>query len=134
MLRLLLFSSIIFKSAVLQIFIMKIAGWRSGYPTRSGTHNLMDEKTYLVYILESLSCGKFYIGYTDILDIRFRQHNERDRKSWTSKFGPWKIIYTEKCESKTEALKLEKYLKSLKNRERIKQYIAGWRSGISGGP
>jgi len=89
---------------------------------------------YFVYILYSNNFNKYYIGQTNNLEKRIKQHNENEEfNSFTKKYRPWILIYKESCESKSNALKLEKYLKSLKNKERIRQYIAGWRSSISGG-
>jgi len=83
--------------------------------------------TYFIYILYSPKFNHYYIGQTNNIEIRLKQHNE-DRFSWTSSHRPWKLVYKEKFETRSQAMKAEKYLKSLKNKERIRKYIAGWRS------
>ena len=50
---------------------------------------------------------------------RFLSHNELGKKGWTIKFRPWKIIHTEKFQTKQEAIAREKQLKSGKGREWI---------------
>lgn len=39
-------------------------------------------------------------------------HNEKRTKGWTIKYRPWKVVFTEKFETKDEAMKREKQLKS----------------------
>jgi len=40
-------------------------------------------------------------------------------KGYTKKYRPWKVVYTEELNTKTEAMKREKQLKSAKGREFI---------------
>jgi putative endonuclease len=42
-------------------------------------------------------------------------HNEKGTKGWTIKYRPWKVVFTEKYETKKEAIKREK-LKSSQGR------------------
>jgi putative endonuclease len=66
---------------------------------------------FTVYILLSLNFQKHYTGFTSNLEQRILSHNELG-KDWTSKYRPWKIIYTKEFESKKEAMEYEKWLKS----------------------
>ena len=52
------------------------------------------------------------MGYTSDLENRLLSHNKFAKKGWTIKFRPWKVIYTELFETKEEAIKREKELKS----------------------
>jgi len=79
---------------------------------------------YFTYILHSDSADRYYIGYTNNLEIRLRQHNN-NYFGFTKRYRPWKIVYSKSFSDKKSAMKLERYLKSLKNKERIKQFIAG---------
>jgi len=88
---------------------------------------------YLTYILYSSKYNRYYIGHTNNLEIRLRQHSD-GRNSWTNRYKPWVVIYTNKHSKRPEAMKEEKYLKTLKNKNRIKEYIAGWRSSTLRGP
>ena len=71
---------------------------------------------YTVYILESLIDGSFYIGYTQDIFLRLEQHNAGETK-YTSRKKPWKIVYTELMESKSDALKREIFLKKQRSRQ-----------------
>jgi len=71
---------------------------------------------YVVYILESQLDGTFYIGYTSDLEIRLSQHNSGKTK-YTSRKIPWKVVYTEEFNIKSEALKRERFLKNQRNRD-----------------
>ncbi|TAH44223.1 MAG: GIY-YIG nuclease family protein [Bacteroidetes bacterium] len=79
---------------------------------------------FTVYVLHSESHQKIYIGYTSNLDARFESHNLLAKKGWTIKFRPWKIVHTEIFQSKSEAMKREKALKSAKGREFIWKLIS----------
>lgn len=53
-------------------------------------------KFYYVYILESQNYQELYIGYTDDLRKRIKEHNQGLNKS-TKPYLPWKLIYYEAC-------------------------------------
>ena len=77
-----------------------------------------------VYALYNQQSGKIYIGQTSNLENRLTEHNQKRGKHFTAKFeGEWKLIYTEKVESRNQALLREKQLKSFRGREYIKKYI-----------
>ncbi len=78
---------------------------------------------FFVYALYSEAHNKIYIGYSSNPEKRLLSHNDERNKGWTGKFQMWKLIYTEKCDTKTEALKREKQLKSFKGREFIKELV-----------
>ena len=78
---------------------------------------------FTVYVLYSQSYQKIYIGYTSSLEERFKSHNELATKGWTIKFRPWEIAHKEIFESKVDAMRREKELKSAKGREWIWQLI-----------
>ncbi|MGE0569411.1 MAG: GIY-YIG nuclease family protein [Bacteroidia bacterium] len=75
--------------------------------------------TYYVYILLSDSFKKTYVGYTSDLAKRLNQHNSK-KVPYTSRFTPWKIIYSESLDSKENAMKREKYFKSGAGRRQMK--------------
>jgi len=77
---------------------------------------------YFVYILESESSGRLYIGQTDDPKKRLDDHN-RGASPYTKGKGPWKRIYLKEISTRSEALVLEKKLKSWKNPKRIKAMI-----------
>jgi putative endonuclease len=62
---------------------------------------------------------KFYIGYTSDLLSRFRSHNELATKRWAIKLRLCQIEHTEIFESKFEAMREEKQLKTANGSEWI---------------
>jgi len=67
-----------------------------------------------VYIRESASTGKRYIGQTDDLDRRVAEQNSREHNpcKFTSKHaGPW-LVYHETCATRSDAMRRERWLKS----------------------
>ncbi len=84
---------------------------------------LFQVNMFTVYALHSKNFNKIYIGYSSNLNARFISHNKLSKKGWTVKFRPWEILYTEEFESKSEAMKREKQLKTAKGREFIRLQI-----------
>jgi putative endonuclease len=80
---------------------------------------------FTVYVLYSKSFDKIYVGYTSALENRIHSHNEFVNKGWTKNFRPWELVYSETFNSKTEALKREKELKSSRGRAFIRENIIG---------
>ena len=78
---------------------------------------------FTVYALYSEKYNKIYIGYTSNLKERLLSHNELSTKGWTVKYRPWKLIYQEEFELKSDAMKREKELKSYRGREFIRSKI-----------
>jgi putative endonuclease len=87
---------------------------------------------YSTYILKSLVIEKFYIGSTSNLDDRIKRHNE-GRERYTKKFIPWELVYYKEFDNRSEAYQFERYLKSLKNKNYIKNLIKDERGGSSTG-
>ena len=67
---------------------------------------------FYTYVLESLSTARHYFGSTSDLQKRLKYHNSGKVRS-TKAYRPWKIIYFETFESKTEATKRELFFKSI---------------------
>jgi putative endonuclease len=67
---------------------------------------------FTVYVLYSTAFNQIYIGCTSDINNRFISHNELATKGHTIKYRPWVIAYTEEIETKSDALKREKQLKS----------------------
>jgi putative endonuclease len=71
---------------------------------------------FYVYLLQSDVDSTFYVGYTENLEQRLEQHNNGESK-YTSRKAPWKLVYFEHFETKSEALKRELFLKKQRNKE-----------------
>ena len=76
-----------------------------------------------VYVLHAARQDKIYIGFSSDLEARLKSHNELATKGWTIKFRPWNLIHAETFETKREAMKREKELKSSRGRDFIRQHI-----------
>jgi putative endonuclease len=70
---------------------------------------------FFVYLLQSEVDQSFYIGFSEDLQRRLEQHNA-GLSTYTALKTPWKLVYFEQFDSKTEALKREKFLKRMRNR------------------
>jgi len=77
---------------------------------------------YYVYILYSEIANHYYIGSTSNTEKRIHRHNAGSTTS-TKQGRPWKIVYSETCITKTEALKRELYLKRMKSRVFLEELI-----------
>ena len=72
--------------------------------------------SYFVYIIGSNKRSKLttYVGYAKDLKKRLTLHNKGKGAKFT-RGRVWKIIYTEKCNTKNQAISREYYIK--KNRK-----------------
>ena len=77
---------------------------------------------FYTYVLYSDRFDKIYIGQINNLEIRLREHNEGLSK-YTSRYLPWKMVYYEEFQTRSEAMKREKELKSHKGREYIRKIL-----------
>ena len=92
-----------------------------------GSENSSKQAFFYVYVLESLQQShKLYIGFTNNLEKRLKEHNQGASQS-TQYYLPWKIIYCEACRDILDAKRREKYLKTSQGRRflkrRIKEYL-----------
>lgn len=65
---------------------------------------------YTVYILGSIS-GTLYIGMTDDLVARIRQHRNHTFGGFTEKYEVTRLLYCEVCGRAADAIRREKQLK-----------------------
>ena len=69
---------------------------------------------YWVYILQSLTSGRYYCGYSKNVTRRLDQHNNpqykltRTTKVWK---GPWQLVWKRECLDRADAIILEKRIK-----------------------
>ncbi len=79
-----------------------------------------------VYILQN-PAGRFYIGHTDNLERRLRQHNEPEGKSHLGKFthknGPWSLVWSEPHPSRSSATLRERQIKSWRSTRTIRERL-----------
>ena len=80
------------------------------------------------YVLQSETDGKFYVGCTKDLKLRFKQHQKGQVDS-TKNRRPFKLIYYEACLEQEDAYHRERYLKTYNGKrflhKRLKSYLTG---------
>lgn len=76
---------------------------------------------YYVYILYSTDFDKYYIGQSNDITKRLKQHNNGYVNS-TAPYLPWKLVGFIEKNSRSEAVQLETKLKNL-NKMRLKTFI-----------
>ena len=77
---------------------------------------------YYVYTLESEKNKSLYIGYTNDLRRRFKQHND-GFVTYTRKYVPWALIHYEAYYNKNDAMRREKYLKTSQGSRLLKRML-----------
>ena len=86
------------------------------------------KKKFWVYVLISEINGSYYVGQTNDLGNRLEKHNQGEC-SYTKRYRPWKILYQESIDSRSNAFKREQFFKSGAGRKIIKETIALWCNG-----
>ena len=76
---------------------------------------------YSTYVLYSKSHDRLYIGFSSDYLKRFEWHNALSKKGFTVKYRPWTIIHVEHFDTKPEAMRREKQLKSGQGRAWIRE-------------
>ena len=79
-------------------------------------------KLYKVYIIKSIVKERYYIGQTNDLEKRLKEHNSGKTRS-TKAYSPWEIVYCEEYESRSEAVKRELEIKSYKSGIKFKELL-----------
>jgi len=78
--------------------------------------------TSFVYVLKSLTFGNRYVGVTNNLEKRLKEHNS-GKCRYTKGRMPWKIIYTEKFSNLTLARRRENFLKCGQGRKWLDENV-----------
>ena len=74
---------------------------------------------YFTYAIKSKKLNYIYVGISDNPERRIEQHNKGYNKI-TKPYAPFKILLIEQLDSRIEARKREKYLKSGCGKEFLK--------------
>lgn len=77
---------------------------------------------YFTYIIQSEVSNKYYVGFTSNIESRLKKHNAGEVGS--TKYGiPWRLIYKENFENKSDAWKREQQIKRYKGGRAFKKLI-----------
>ena len=79
---------------------------------------------YCTYVLYNKDFDKYYIGHTNDLRRRLSEHNSK-RSKYTKSYPGWMLSFFKEFETRSETMNFEKKLKSFKNKNFLKIYIAG---------
>jgi len=74
---------------------------------------------YFVYVLQSEKDKKLYIGYTNNVEKRLKEHNNGKVQSTKPRI-PLKLIFYEAYLNQKDALRREDYFKSTKGKRTLK--------------
>ena len=75
---------------------------------------------YFVYILRSLKNNFISVGSSQDVDMRLKLHNSRKVKS-TRAYVPWQLLEVREFDSRSDAVKMEKFLKTGQQKEILKK-------------
>ncbi len=76
---------------------------------------------YYAYVIKNKS-GLLYKGSTQDLAKRLAEHNTAG-SGWTNQRCPWRLVYTERCATRSDALSRERFLKSGMGRAFLKKIL-----------
>ncbi len=81
-----------------------------------------DNTRFYTYVLQSEKDHRWYIGVTNDLRKRFKQHNDGE-STWTKGRGPFSLVYYEMSLNAEDAQSRETYLKSGMGRRYLKNRL-----------
>jgi len=79
---------------------------------------------FWVYILRNPE-GRFYVGHTDNLDERVRNHNRTDKIAgkFTRKHAPWILMWSEQHPDRSSAMRREREIKNWKSARLVRDRL-----------
>ena len=87
-----------------------------------GSENSTAIMLFYVYVLQSIKNNGLYIGYTNDLRKRLKEHN-RGLNFSTKSYLPWQLIHYEAYRNKKDAERREKYLKTNQGSRLLKRML-----------
>lgn len=75
---------------------------------------------FTVYVLKSNIVNKSYIGVTNNIERRLKEHN-LGKHFYTKRYLPWEVIHEEKFDNFADGRLREKFLKSTAGRRFLKK-------------
>ncbi len=78
---------------------------------------------HFVYAISSLKHNYIYVGLTKDIELRIKRHND-GRERTTKYYKPFKLIYSEVCNSRPDARVRERYWKSGIGKEKLRKIRA----------
>ena len=78
---------------------------------------------FYTYIIQSQKDHSYYVGQSENPERRLEKHNN-SKTGYTSRKQPWELVYKESFETRSEAIKREREIKSKKSRVYIDSLIS----------
>jgi len=76
------------------------------------------DMNHFVYIIYSESADRFYIGETSNVQERINQHNSGFYDfAFSKQASDWNLYWSLECNSRSQAIKIEKHIKKMRNRK-----------------
>jgi putative endonuclease len=85
----------------------------SAPPAGGGPPAAGDGAGHFVYVIRSAE-GRYYIGSTQDVEKRLRQHNAKANRGWTNRFTGWELVYREERPTRLDARRRERALKNMR--------------------
>ena len=82
---------------------------------------------FFVYVLRSQMTGRFYTGQTSSIPERLQKH-EQGLSPSTKGRGPWELVHQEQFETRAQAMRRERELKTGKGRDELQAICSNDRS------
>lgn len=79
-------------------------------------------KNWYIYLVKC-SDGSFYTGITNDVSKRMKSHASGKGSKYIRSRGFEKVLFIKECESRSEALKKEYFVKQLKQEQKIKWFL-----------
>ncbi len=89
---------------------------------KPGSENSTAIMFWYVYVLENSRTKNLYIGYTNDLRKRLKEHN-RGLNFSTKPYRPWQVIHYEAYLNKEDAKRRENYLKTNQGSRLLKRML-----------
>lgn len=78
---------------------------------------------FYAYFLKSIKNGDIYIVSCEDINIRLSRHNLGRVKS-TKAYRPWKLLGNKEYNTRSEAIRMEKFYKTKEQRELLRKQFA----------
>ena len=75
--------------------------------------------TYYVYILTNKNKSVFYVGFTNNIYRRLKEHENGFLKGFTQKYNCHYLVYYEKHDSNSTAIAREKQIKKFSRKKKV---------------
>lgn len=79
---------------------------------------------HFVYVLESESHDRYYIGRSQAPERRVEHHNSTST-GFTSRYRPWRLVFTQEFSTKEKAMEAEQLIKGWKSRKMTRYVVEG---------